>query len=168
MKHKCFTLVELLVVIAIIGILAGFISTAIVKSMDGAKKRRHEGNRVALKAAVIAYWHDYGHWPIADTARIGDCLVYTNDPVSNVSHHNSDVFKCLYSKNEQYNPRKCTYLDEKRFDLSSQNLLSDRFDKEGKNKMPYRLIINFRTSEVKIWPCKDYTCFEICSDLKHQ
>ena len=63
-----FTLVELLVVIAIIGILAGFISTAIIKSMDNAKKKRGDATCLAIENAILNYWHAKGTWPLKPSA----------------------------------------------------------------------------------------------------
>ena len=64
-----FTLVELLIVIAIIGILAGLVSSAIVKITGTAAKKRIENNAERLRAAIQEYWHDMGRWPVPDDAK---------------------------------------------------------------------------------------------------
>jgi len=58
-----FTLVELLVVISIIGLLAGLMSVAIPKAMEGGKKAKAKGELNAIVAAVKAYKQEYGRWP---------------------------------------------------------------------------------------------------------
>jgi prepilin-type N-terminal cleavage/methylation domain-containing protein len=58
-----FTLVELLVVISIIGMLAGLMSVAIPKAMEGGKKAKAKGELTAIVAAVKAYKQEYGRWP---------------------------------------------------------------------------------------------------------
>ena len=70
MKHNrlrtrsAFTLIELLIVIAIIGILAGLLSTAIMKITKTAVNKRNKNNAERLEAAIVEYWHDMGRWPI--------------------------------------------------------------------------------------------------------
>ena len=63
-----FTLVELLVVISIIGLLAGLMSVAIPKAMEGGKKAKAKGELNAIVAAVKAYKQEYGRWPGSATA----------------------------------------------------------------------------------------------------
>jgi prepilin-type N-terminal cleavage/methylation domain-containing protein len=63
-----FTLVELLVVISIIGILAGLMSVAIPRAMEGGKKAKAKGELNAVVAAVKAYKQEYGRWPGSATA----------------------------------------------------------------------------------------------------
>ena len=63
-----FTLVELLVVISIIGLLAGLMSVAIPKAMEGGKKAKAKGELNAIVAAVKAYRQEYGRWPGSATA----------------------------------------------------------------------------------------------------
>ena len=58
-----FTLVELLVVISIIGLLAGLMSVAIPKAMEGGKKAKAKGELNSIVAAVKAYKQEYGRWP---------------------------------------------------------------------------------------------------------
>ena len=58
-----FTLVELLVVISIVGMLAGLMSVAIPKAMEGGKKAKAKGELNAIVAAVKAYKQEYGRWP---------------------------------------------------------------------------------------------------------
>ncbi len=68
-RRSGFTLVELLIVIAIIGILAGLVSSAIVKITGTAAKKRIENNAERLRAAIQEYWHDKGRWPIPSDAK---------------------------------------------------------------------------------------------------
>jgi prepilin-type N-terminal cleavage/methylation domain-containing protein len=63
-----FTLVELLVVISIVGLLAGLMSVAIPKAMEGGKKAKAKGELNAIVAAVKAYKQEYGRWPGSVTA----------------------------------------------------------------------------------------------------
>jgi prepilin-type N-terminal cleavage/methylation domain-containing protein len=63
-----FTLVELLVVISIIGILAGLMTVAIPKAMEGGKKAKAKGELNSIVAAVKAYKQEYGRWPGSVTA----------------------------------------------------------------------------------------------------
>ena len=63
-----FTLVELLVVISIIGMLAGLMSVAIPKAMEGGKKAKAKGELNAIVAAVKAYKQEYGRLPGSVTA----------------------------------------------------------------------------------------------------
>jgi prepilin-type N-terminal cleavage/methylation domain-containing protein len=58
-----FTLVELLVVISIIGMLAGLMSVAIPKAMEGGKKAKAKGEATAIVAAIKAYKQEYGKFP---------------------------------------------------------------------------------------------------------
>jgi prepilin-type N-terminal cleavage/methylation domain-containing protein len=58
-----FTLVELLVVISIIGMLAGLMSVAIPKAMEGGKKAKAKGELNSIVSAVKAYRQEYGRWP---------------------------------------------------------------------------------------------------------
>jgi prepilin-type N-terminal cleavage/methylation domain-containing protein len=58
-----FTLVELLVVISIVGMLAGLMSVAIPRAMEGGKKAKAKGELNAIVAAVKAYNQEYGRWP---------------------------------------------------------------------------------------------------------
>jgi len=60
---SAFTLVELLVVISIIGLLAGLMTVAIPKAMEGGKKAKAKGELNAIVAAVKAYKQEYGRWP---------------------------------------------------------------------------------------------------------
>ena len=64
-----FTLIELLIVIAIIGILAGLLSTAIMKLTKTAVDKRNKNNAERLEAAIVEYWHDMGRWPIDKNAK---------------------------------------------------------------------------------------------------
>ena len=63
-----FTLVELLVVISIIGMLAGLMSVAIPKAMEGGKKAKAKGELNAIVSAVKAYKQEYGRLPGSVTA----------------------------------------------------------------------------------------------------
>jgi prepilin-type N-terminal cleavage/methylation domain-containing protein len=63
-----FTLVELLVVISIVGLLAGLMSVAIPKAMEGGKKAKAKGELNSIVAAVKAYKQEYGRWPGSATA----------------------------------------------------------------------------------------------------
>lgn len=63
---KHFTLIELLIVICIIGILAGLVSTAILKITRTAVEKRNQNNAKRLEAAIMEYWHDMGRWPIPE------------------------------------------------------------------------------------------------------
>lgn len=65
-RRRGFTLIELLIVIGIIGILAGLVSSAIVKVTRTAANKRNANNARRLLAAVTEYWHDKGRWPIED------------------------------------------------------------------------------------------------------
>jgi prepilin-type N-terminal cleavage/methylation domain-containing protein len=65
-----FTLVELLVVISIVGMLAGLMSVAIPKAMEGGKKAKAKGELNAIVAAVKAYKQEYGRWPGSTTDQI--------------------------------------------------------------------------------------------------
>jgi prepilin-type N-terminal cleavage/methylation domain-containing protein len=67
-----FTLVELLVVISIVGLLAGLMTVAIPKAMEGGKKAKVKGELTAIVAAVKAYRQEYGGWPVNLTDGAGD------------------------------------------------------------------------------------------------
>jgi prepilin-type N-terminal cleavage/methylation domain-containing protein len=67
-RQTGFTLVELLVVISIVGLLAGLMSVAIPKAMEGGKKAKAKGELNAIVAAVKAYKQEYGRWPGSSTA----------------------------------------------------------------------------------------------------
>jgi prepilin-type N-terminal cleavage/methylation domain-containing protein len=67
-RQTGFTLVELLVVISIVGLLAGLMSVAIPKAMEGGKKAKAKGELNAIVAAVKAYKQEYGRWPGSATA----------------------------------------------------------------------------------------------------
>ena len=69
-RRRGFTLIELLIVVAIIGILAGLVSSAIVKVTRTAANKRNENNARRLLAAVTEYWHDMGRWPIEDNPQL--------------------------------------------------------------------------------------------------
>jgi len=58
----------LLVVISIVGLLAGLMSVAIPKAMEGGKKAKAKGELNAIVAAVKAYKQEYGRWPGSATA----------------------------------------------------------------------------------------------------
>jgi prepilin-type N-terminal cleavage/methylation domain-containing protein len=62
--RSAFTLIELLIVIAIIGILAGLVSSAIVKVTRTAATKRAENNGRRLQSAITEYWHDMGYLPL--------------------------------------------------------------------------------------------------------
>ena len=66
---SAFTLIELLLVIAIIGILAGLLSSAILKITKTAADKRNANNAGRLEAAIVEYWHDMGRWPIPKSAK---------------------------------------------------------------------------------------------------
>jgi prepilin-type N-terminal cleavage/methylation domain-containing protein len=66
-----FTLVELLVVISIIGMLAGLMSVAIPRAMEGGKKAKAKGELSSIVTAVKAYKQEYGRWP-GSTTNTGD------------------------------------------------------------------------------------------------
>jgi type II secretory pathway pseudopilin PulG len=57
--------VETLVVISIVGLLAGLMTVAIPKAMEGGKKAKVKGELTAIVAAVKAYKQEYGQWPVA-------------------------------------------------------------------------------------------------------
>lgn len=59
-----FTLIELLIVIAIIGVLVGFISSAVLRITRTAAEKRAANNAKVLQAAIFEYWHDNGKWPV--------------------------------------------------------------------------------------------------------
>jgi len=67
-RQTGFTLVELLVVISIVGLLAGLMSVAIPKAMEGGKKAKAKGELNSIVAAVKAYKQEYGRWPGSATA----------------------------------------------------------------------------------------------------
>ena len=69
-RRRGFTLIELLIVVAIIGILAGLVSSAIVKVTRTAANKRNDNNARRLLAAVTEYWHDMGRWPIEENPRL--------------------------------------------------------------------------------------------------
>jgi prepilin-type N-terminal cleavage/methylation domain-containing protein len=69
-RQTGFTLVELLVVISIVGMLAGLMSVAIPRAMEGGKKAKAKGELNAIVAAVKAYNQEYGRWPGSSTADI--------------------------------------------------------------------------------------------------
>ena len=68
-SRSAFTLIELLIVIAIIGILAGLLSTAILRITKTAVDKRNKNNAERLEAAIVEYWHDMGRWPIDKNAK---------------------------------------------------------------------------------------------------
>lgn len=59
-----FTLIELLIVIAIIGVLVGFISSAVLRITRTSAEKRAANNARVLEAAILEYWHDNGKWPV--------------------------------------------------------------------------------------------------------
>jgi len=67
-RQTGFTLVELLVVISIVGMLAGLMTVAVPRAMEGGKKAKAKGELTAIVAAVKAYKQEYGRWPGSATA----------------------------------------------------------------------------------------------------
>jgi prepilin-type N-terminal cleavage/methylation domain-containing protein len=67
-RQTGFTLVELLVVISIVGLLAGLMTVAVPRAMEGGKKAKAKGELTAIVAAVKAYKQEYGRWPGSATA----------------------------------------------------------------------------------------------------
>ena len=67
-RQTGFTLVELLVVISIVGLLAGLMTVAVPRAMEGGKKAKANGELTAIVAAVKAYKQEYGRWPGSATA----------------------------------------------------------------------------------------------------
>ena len=60
-----FTLIELLVVIVVIGILAGILLPAILKSKNQGKRRQVVSEMRAIKGAMLAYQLEKRNWPDA-------------------------------------------------------------------------------------------------------
>ena len=159
MKHRGFTLVELLVAIAIIGILAGFISSAIIKSLRSAAEKRDEANRAALENAIINYWHDYGYWPITYTLESEYNAYKSGERITfeTASNANQRVFYNLHWNAvsgattadrspplKPGNPLKRAYLDEKTFVLRESEPLRNSKGQE------YTVTINFQSCRVTV------------------
>ncbi len=90
-----FTLIELLVVIAIIGILAGFLTSAVQNLMKGANARRAANNSALLKAAIMEYRHDFGRWPL-DEATLRNITPASNGTIRKTfSGDNNAIVKNL-------------------------------------------------------------------------
>jgi len=63
-SNRGFTMIELLTVIAIIGILAGLLFPAISTAMKKTKIAKAQVEVHALETAWLAYFNEYGQWPI--------------------------------------------------------------------------------------------------------
>lgn len=61
-----FTLMELMVVVGIVAILAGLVSTAMVRMMRQAANSRTDNQIAQIYAAIMEYRHDFGKWPVPD------------------------------------------------------------------------------------------------------
>ena len=102
-----------------------------------------------LRTAILEYRWDYNRWPIDNTNELGEVYIYTNDwsvaPDMRHSGDNKEVFGCLAEGNALKNPNGKFYIEETRFlyDMNS-NLINN----EG---VPYRVIIDFQTNDVKVW-----------------
>jgi len=71
-KPQGFTLVELLVVIGIIVILAAVISVAGTAAIRSAKRAKANSMAANIQTAVMAYYTEYGVYPIPSTATAGN------------------------------------------------------------------------------------------------
>jgi len=111
-SSSAFTLVELLVVIVIIGILFGFITSAVMRSRIAARRRQAESDCYTLAAAAQAYYHQFGEWPVSNPHGGQAVRILTED--------NREVMMLLLD-----NPLKKSFLNEGeyRFD-SNTNVLT--------------------------------------------
>jgi len=77
MRRTAFTLIELLLVVTIIGMLMGLLFSAMSRARENAKKTRADGETGTLRAAIWAYRHEYGEWPL--DAGNGNVQVFSNN-----------------------------------------------------------------------------------------
>jgi prepilin-type N-terminal cleavage/methylation domain-containing protein len=66
-----FTLIELLVVIAIIAILAAVTISGVTSAMNAAKRAKALNNATQIQNAILAYYTEYGVYPVSQTAATG-------------------------------------------------------------------------------------------------
>jgi len=149
--RQAFTLIELLIAMAIIAILVGFISSAIVKSIDSATRKRRAATCNSLADAILNYWHDYSNWPITG---------FTSD-ASYPSYVDGSQYEYTVWSNENYrifgnlkvdssvnpgNPFKRAYFafdPDSAFVTENKALCDDR-------GIDYTVIINFRFNTVTV------------------
>lgn len=119
-RSSGFTLVELLIVVAIIGILLGLLSGAIKETIDNAKKKKIEAERIALNTALVNFWHDYNRWPHTEGQeqykKEGD-----GEHLRYYGTQNWKVFNQLAAKNKLANPLEKAYLDESALTTTTGN-----------------------------------------------
>lgn len=76
-KKQAFTLMEMLVVVALIGILVGLMVPVIQKGLQSAKRNQARNDLRDIRAAVHAYYQEYGKLPIPDDQQnCGDAAEY--------------------------------------------------------------------------------------------
>lgn len=106
-----FTLIELMVVVVILGILLGFLSTAIIKARDRAQSARRASESATIAAAIQAFHHQYGYWP-------GEYISGGADIDTEPNHL---VMDCLDPANTTLNPKQIKFINKGEY----------RFDEDG-------------------------------------
>jgi len=103
-RRNGFTLIELLVVIIIIGVLMGLMLPAFSKMRNKGRSTQRTTEAVAIRAAVKAYFLEYGYWPLSDTE-----LSQTNVVV--YSSNNKSLLDRLGVGNPTFNPKGILFFE---------------------------------------------------------
>ena len=123
-KRIGFTLIELLVVLGIIAILAAILVPAASKGLTSAKKARARTEIQSIKAAIKAYYNEYGKWPCAANGS-ADVTYVGAGGAPNAANAQAQVIKILRAINTTNNPRNIIFLEV------NENSMKDKADDTG-------------------------------------
>lgn len=119
MKKTGFTLIELLIVIVIMGILFGLLTIAIGFARDNAKKARRTADVRTITAAIQAYRHEYGRWPVNEAI----AWATTNLNLSFTDHAEIKLYMTTYA--DGFNDRNITFMNFGQYKQDSDGNLID-------------------------------------------